>query len=124
MFWKKLSLDKLAEEITALGVPGLILAIAIATSGLAGGAAIVAALAALGGPLGMLGGLALLGVLVLISNAIAAYGAEAVIKKVIVNLKTKGISKEEVLKKIDSYLISMGLKLKAKDYIEKYWDTI
>lgn len=124
MFWKKLSLDKIAEKIAALGVPGLILAIAIATSGLAGGAAIVAALAALGGPLGMIGGIALLGILVLISNAIATYGAEAVVKKVIANLKKKGMNKEDVLKKIDSYPISMGLKLKAKDYIEKYWDAI
>jgi len=49
MFWKKLSLDKIAEKIAALGIPGLILVIAIATSGLAGGAAIVAALATLGG---------------------------------------------------------------------------
>jgi len=72
----------------------------------------------------MLGGLALLGILVLISNAIATYGAEAVVKKVIANLKKKGMNKEDVLKKMDSYPISMGLKLKAKDYIEKYWDSI
>ncbi len=124
MFWKKLSLDKIAEKIAALGIPGLILAIAIATSGLAGGAAIVVALATLGGPFGMLGGIALLGILVLISNAIATYGAEAVVNKVIANLKTKGLSKEEILKKINSYPISMGLKLKAKEYIEKYWNTI
>lgn len=124
MFWKKLSLDAVAEKIAALGVPGLILAIAISYSGYAGGAAIVSVLATMGGPLGMIGGIVLLGILVLISNAIATYGAEVVIKKVIVNLKTKGLSKEEVLKKINSYPISMGLKLKAKEYIEKYWNTI
>jgi hypothetical protein len=124
MFWKKLGLDKIAEIIAALGIPGLILVIAIACSGYAGGAAIVAALATLGGPFGMLGGLALLGILVLISNAIATYGAEAIVKKVIAKLKKDGLSKEEILKKIDSYPISMGLRLKAKDYIEKYWDTI
>lgn len=114
MFWKKLSLDTVAEKIAALGVPGLILVIGIAFSGYAGGAAIVSVLATMGGPLGMLGGILLLGILVLISNAIATYGAEVVIKKVITNLKKNGLSQEEALKKMNAYPISMGLKLGAR----------
>ena len=53
----KYSLDTVAEKIAALGVPGLVLIITISSVGLAGGAAIVTALATLGGPLGMMGGI-------------------------------------------------------------------
>ena len=58
----KFPFDKLIARLVALGIPALVLIAAIASTGLAGGAAIVAALAMLGGPFGMMGG-----VLVLIS---------------------------------------------------------
>ncbi|MDP3486811.1 MAG: hypothetical protein Q8S19_02620 [Bacillota bacterium] len=48
-------MDKLVTKIVALGVPGLILVVAMGVSGWAGGAAITVALA--GGPFGMLGGI-------------------------------------------------------------------
>ena len=54
-------MDKLVNKIVALGVPGLVLLIAMHLTGFAGAAALTAALASLGGPLGMLGGLAVLG---------------------------------------------------------------
>ncbi|MFC1604405.1 hypothetical protein ACFL5F_05185 [Planctomycetota bacterium] len=73
-------LDKVVTKIVALGVPGLVLLVAMAASGWAGGAAIVTALAILGGPLGMLGGIFVLGVLVLISNALAKYGFRKFLK--------------------------------------------
>ena len=41
-------LEKIVSKVAALGVPGLILLIAIAATGLTGAAAITAALAALG----------------------------------------------------------------------------
>jgi hypothetical protein len=56
------SLDTVASKIAALGVPGLVLVVAMAFTGFAGAAAITAALAMLGGPLGMLGGIAVLGI--------------------------------------------------------------
>jgi len=90
-----LTLDSVIEKIVALGVPGLVLVIVIATTGLAGGAAIVAALAALGGPFGMMGGIAVLGLLVLISRAIAEYGVETVANRVIDGLIKQRMAKEE-----------------------------
>ena len=117
----KMSLDKIVEKIVALGVPGFVLLIVIATVGPAGGAAIVAALAALGGPLGMMGGLTVLGLLVLISQAITKYGVETLAKRVIQGLMEKGTSKEEIIKKIDSYwFLSSSLKRKMKDVVTDY----
>jgi len=118
----KMPLDKVVEKIVALGVPGLVLVIVMATTGLAGGAAIVAALATLGGPLGgMMVGLAVLGLLVLISNAIAEYGVNVVANRVIQGLLEKGMSKEEIIKKIDSYwFLSSSLKRKMKDMVNDY----
>jgi len=115
-------MDKIVSKIVGLGVPGLVLFVAIATSGLAGGAAIVAALAALGGPLGMIGGIGLLGLLVLISNALSEYGFEAIFKAVVRDMKEKGMGKQEVINKIKSYPISKKLKLVLVDYINQYWD--
>lgn len=119
-----MSLDKIAAKIAALGVPGLILVIVMVVSGYGGAAAITFALSTLGGPWGMLGGLVVLGLLVLVSNAIGTYGAEEVVRAVVKKLKKDGLSKEEVLKKVESYPISMSLKLKIKDYIEKFWDEM
>lgn len=117
----KLPLDKVVEKIVALGVPGLVLVMVIGTTGLAGGAAIVAALATLGGPFGMLGGLALLGLLILISHAIAEYGVEIVANRVIRGLLQSGMSKEEIIQKIDGYwFLSSSLKRKMKDIVRNY----
>lgn len=57
-------MDRLVSKIAALGVPGLVLLVAMSATGYAGAAALTTALAALGGPLGMLGGIAVLGLLV------------------------------------------------------------
>ena len=115
----KVPLDKVIEKIVALGVPGLVLVIVVAAVGPAGGAAIVTALAVLGSPfgMGMWAGLAVLGLLVLIANAIAEYGVEAVAKRVIKGLEEKGLSKKEILDKVERYPISKGLKLTLKDLL-------
>jgi len=115
--------DKLIARIIALGIPGLVLVVAIFTSGFVGAAAIVAALAALGGPLGMVGGILALGLLVLIGQAITEYGFETVFCSVLRGLKERGNTKEQILKKIDSYLISLELKLKLRLYVEKFWEV-
>ena len=60
-------MEKIVSKIAALGVPGLILITAIGATGLAGGAAITTALAAIG-PGGMIGGIVTLGVIGLISE--------------------------------------------------------
>ena len=76
-------MDEVVAKITALGIPGIILAIAVAANGWVGAAALTTALAALGGPLGMLGGVALLALMVLISEAIAKFGFEKILEAAI-----------------------------------------
>jgi uncharacterized membrane protein len=103
-------MDKVVEKLVALGVPGLVLLVAIATSGLAGGAAIVAALAVLGGPLGMLGGIGMLAVLTLVSNAVAKYGMTAIFRGVARGLRDKGKTTDQIRRELNRYPISAGLK--------------
>jgi hypothetical protein len=112
-------MDKLVDKIVALGVPGLVLLLAMSATGYAGAAALTAALAALGGPLGMLGGIAMLGVLALISKGLAEYGFEAIYSRVLHSLKNeKGLTEEEIKRKINSYPISKGMKLKLIDKMD------
>lgn len=118
----KLPFDKFVSFLVGLGVPALVLIVAVYAAGVAGGAAIVVALATLGGPLGMLGGIALLGVLVLISKALAEYGFEALFRAVLRGLRDKGSTKEEILKKLNTYKISSELKAKLREYVNTLWD--
>ena len=119
----KPSLDKIVSSIVALGVPGLVLVVTVAFSGLAGGAAVVAALAFLGGPFGMMGGILVLGLLVLISKALTEFGFQPIFKRVLLGLKEKGQTQAEIAKAIDSYPISKDLKLKLHAYIDQWWDA-
>lgn len=102
-------MDKIISKIAGLGVPGLILLVAINASGLAGAAAITAALATLG-PGGMIGGIITLGVATLAANGIAEYGFEAIFKGVVKNLLEKGESYSSIERKIESYPVSKSLK--------------
>lgn len=83
-------MDAVVEKLVALGIPGLVLLVAIATSGLAGGAAIVAALAFLSGPFGMMGGIAMLGLMGLVSQSVAKYGLNAIAERVVQGLVEMG----------------------------------
>lgn len=111
-------MDKIVDKIAGLGIPGIILLIAVSATGLTGAAAITAALAALG-PGGMIGGIVFLGLAGMISMAISDYGFESIYKRVFEKLNNeKGVTKEEILRKIDSAWISTGMKLKLKDHIQ------
>jgi hypothetical protein len=113
-----LPLDKIVDKIVAIGVPGIVLLIALHAVGFAGAAALTAALAALGGPLGMLGGLALLGVLVLISKGISSYGFEKILSASIDKMRSKGRSKEDIISDIRGYrFISKSLKEKMINHV-------
>lgn len=114
-----MSLDKVVEKIVGLGIPGLVLLVAISVSGLAGAAAITSALALLGGPLGMLGGIGVLGLGVIIMQAISKYSFEQLYSKTIKGLLEKGETKESILNKIRKYPISKDLKRKLEDLINK-----
>ena len=96
-------MDKIVSKVAALGVPGLVLVIAIGATGLAGGAAITAALAALG-PGGMIGGIATLGVIGLLSEGIAKYGVDAIFSSVVKELYKRGETKETKKKKIEKFI--------------------
>ena len=112
-------MDKIIDKIAALGIPGIILLVAISVVGPFGAAAITTALATLGGPAGMLGGIAFLGVIGLISKGIADYGFEKILTKSMEKLKSeKGFTEEEVIEKINSLPITKGLKLKLIDKIK------
>lgn len=112
-------MDKIVNQIVALGVPGLVLLVAMAITGWAGAAAITAGLAMLGGPFGMLGGIAVLGILGTISRGLADYGFEAIFTATVEELKKKGKTKYQIENEINSYPISRELKLKIKDYLNK-----
>ena len=114
--------DKVVTTIAGMGVAGIVLLVAMAASGWAGGAAIVTALATLGGPLGMLGGIALLGVMLLISKAIATYGFEKIFVATVKRLREKGMSKAEIIRKVDGYTISREMKLKVKEALKSLPD--
>ncbi len=91
-------MDKIVSKIAALGVPGLVLLVAISATGLYGAAAITTALAALG-PFGMVGGIAILGVIGLVTEAISEFGFSAVFSRVVKQLYKNGESKQTIQKK-------------------------
>lgn len=112
-------MEKVISKVAALGVPGLILVTAIGATGLAGGAALTTALAALG-PGGMIGGIALLGVTGLVSQGITEFGFDAIFTGVVKELCLRGESKETILAKIKKYPVSKSLKLKLAERLERY----
>lgn len=102
-------MEKIVSKIAALGVPGLVLLIAISATGLTGAAAITSALAALG-PFGMLGGIATLGVIGLASQGIVEFGFDSIFTAVVKELYKKGESKESILEKKKGILYRRHLK--------------
>lgn len=112
-------MDKVVDKIVALGVPGLVLLVAMTASGWAGGAAIVSALATLGGPFGMLGGIGVLIVLALISRGLATYGFESLFKATVKKLINQGTSKTEIEEKVKKYPISKELKRNILFYLDE-----
>lgn len=111
-------MDKIVSKIAALGVPGLILFMAIEATGFYGAAAMTTALAALD-PGGMIGGIATLGVIGLISQGISQYGFDVIYTAVVKELYKRGETKESIVNKINKYPVSKTLKLQLKDTLEQ-----
>ncbi|MDY2775849.1 MAG: hypothetical protein SOV02_05090 [Streptococcus infantarius] len=113
-------MDEIVKKFAGLGVPGLFLLVAMSAasaSGLVGAAVITSALAALG-PFGILGGVATLGVIGLSADKIAEIGYEKV-TVLVVKEQLKTTSKQDMIKKVNKYPVSSGMKLKIIDFIEK-----
>lgn len=110
-------MEKIVSKIAALGIPGIILLVAMSATGFTGAAAITTALAALG-PFGILGGIATLGVIGLISQALTDYGFNIIFVAVVKELYKNGYSKESILIKIKKYPLSKSLKRRLKDELD------
>jgi hypothetical protein len=112
----------LISNLVALGVPAIVLIVAVETAGVAGGAAMVVGLSSIGGPLGLIGGVALLGVLVLISKKAAEIGYDEIIKRVLKGIKDSGKTKEQIFSEIGSYPIPESLKKSIRAWVEELWE--
>lgn len=111
-------MERIVSKIAALGVPGLVLVVAINASGYVGGAAIVTALSALG-PGGIIGGIVTLGLISLIAQALTEFGMDAIFSAVVKELIKKGETKESILNKIEKYPVSKSLKRKLREQVNK-----
>jgi len=111
-------MERIVSKIAALGVPGLVLVVAINASGFVGGAAIVTALSALG-PGGIIGGIVTLGLIGLIAQALTEFGMDAIFSAVVKELIKKGETKESILNKIEKYPVSKSLKRKLREQVNK-----
>ncbi|MDJ0509520.1 MAG: hypothetical protein QNJ64_09745 [Crocosphaera sp.] len=107
-------MDEVVRKLAGVGLPAVILLITMATTGLAGAAAITTALAMLG-PGGMIGGIVLLGIIGLASDALAKYGLEALLLGIYKERASKG--EKNLIKEINKLPISKELKLVLKDAI-------
>ena len=115
-------MDKLIAKIAALGVPGLVLLVAINISGYAGGAAIVTALSALG-PGGIIGGIATLGLIGIIMHGLTEFGLDAIFGAVVKQLIINGETQESILGKIQNYPISRNLKSRLREEVYKFFNS-
>lgn len=112
-------MEKLISKLAALGVPGLVLLIAVSTSGYVGAAAIVAALSSLG-PGGIIGGIVTLGLIGLITHGLVEYGMDALSSALVKELLKKGETKQSILEKIKKYPISKSLKSQLREQVNNY----
>lgn len=107
-------MDKIISKIAALGIPGIVLFIAIKATGLSGAAAITSALSGLGTP-GMMGGMIFLGACVLVIDSVARrLFASAYLKK-IRQLYALDETKDKLRRKIGRYPVSGDLKRRLRE---------
>ncbi|MBW4470773.1 MAG: hypothetical protein KME45_10275 [Stenomitos rutilans HA7619-LM2] len=110
-------MDEVFRKVAAFGLPGVLLVITMAATGLFGAAAITAALATLGGPFGMLGGIGLLGITGLITDALVRYGLDGFLIGVYIERLKKGEPKQKLCKEIGDLPTSGDLKRKLREAI-------
>ena len=106
-------MDEVVRKVAALGLPGVILLITMATTGLTGAAAITEALAMLS-PFGMIGGIGFLGVVGIAADALSKFGLEALLVGIYKQRQEEGESKASLCKEIKGLMVSHDLKRKLK----------
>ncbi|MBW4450834.1 MAG: hypothetical protein KME38_29430 [Spirirestis rafaelensis WJT71-NPBG6] len=109
-------MDEIVSKLAGVGLPAVVLLITMASTGLAGAAAITAALAMLG-PGGMVGGIVLLGIIGLASDALTKYGLAALLQGIYKERKARGESLYKLDSEINGLPITKELKLIIKKYI-------
>lgn len=107
-------MDEAVRKIAALGFPGVILLIAMATTGFTGAAAITAALAMLG-PGGMIGGIVFLGVIGIAADALSKFGLEVLLVGIYKDRHEKGETLQALRQEISGLFVSNDLKRKLKE---------
>lgn len=107
-------MDEAVRKIAALGLPGVILLIAMATTGFSGAAAITAALAMLG-PGGMIGGIIFLGVIGIAADALSKFGLEILLVDIYKERHQNGGNLEALKREISRLPISNDLKRKLRE---------
>lgn len=107
-------MDEFAGKMAGIGLPAVILLVTMSTTGLAGAAAITAALAMLG-PGGMIGGVILLGVVGLAADMLAKHGLQALLIEVYRKRRFNGESVTRLINEINKLPISKELKLVLRD---------
>ena len=106
-----ISLDELISKLASIGVPALVLLLTMASTGLAGAAAITASLALLG-PGGMVGGVVTLLAGGVLTEVLAQFGIETVISLMIGRMYQDGETQASIEERINGMYISKKLKLK------------
>ncbi len=118
------SLEEMITLLAGLGGAGGVVLLVAATTGLAGGAALVAALAMLGGPFGILGGIFAVAGIAILVKYIADYGFEYMMVRLVAEWKKDGKSLYQIKADIDDlpgWIVSDSLKRKTKARISECW---
>ena len=112
-------MERIVSKIAGMGVPGLVLLVAINATGLSGAAAMTTALAAIG-PGGMLGGVACLLAAALILDGLTEWGFDALFAGVVRELYVNGETKDSIKHKISKYPITKKLKRRLMWEVENF----
>ena len=110
------SLDEITRKVASLGLPGVILVVAVAMSQ-SRAYPIIFALLSLGGPLGIVGGLGVLALASVLSDVLTGYGLEVILGAVYKE-RRKNETQSSLLKEVEGLPITEDLKLKLKHQIE------
>lgn len=109
-------MDEFVRKAAGIGLPVIVLLITMATTGLAGAAAITAALAMLG-PGGMIGGIVLLGIIGLASDMLAKHGLEALLIAIYQERIKRGESPQKLCQEIMKLPITGDLRRTLRESV-------